>query len=117
MNTKAIVTLIAACVFVPFTSRAEGDSFPKADAEYFFEYTSPKPMIQAGGKPSERLDSSIRLKLIQIQPNGWVLASRIDYDYTYSGSSHEITGKKRKLAPPSWYNLQAFSHAVEMKED
>jgi hypothetical protein len=123
MNTKTAVTLIAACIFVPIFAHADSEpAFPKVETEYRFIYASPQPRGSQAAKPGDFLDTDIRLKILKVQPDGWVLASRVFYTRPPSEGSPatptaKVAGKLKELSPASWYNLRAFSQAIEQKKE
>ena len=120
MKSLIYSTLIALAVFSPSISFANlTDVFPKIGGEYRMIYSALQPLKdgESQGVSNER---SVTLKILQIQPNGWVLAVTIDYRITRSAPTPQnrfgdVTGTVRYESAPSWYNLNAFSKATEVK--
>jgi len=121
---KTLYTLFIVLGFLISSSLGYADTdqiFPALGADYQMTYAAPKPLMR-GQEPSGQFDSSISLRILKVQPNGWVLASRLSYHQTYSKKTAEkplpeVIDRKLVISDPSWFNLSAFSEAKQIKND
>lgn len=120
MKPKLHITIITCFVLFFGTARADDNSeFPRIGVEYKMIYSAPKVTTENGKNTTE--DRVITLRIIKVQPNGWVFASPISYDYirstpTPQNGLGEIIGKQKRESDPMWFNLSTFSQAIELKE-
>jgi hypothetical protein len=80
--------------------------FPHAGSLYYLVYAN-------ATRSSDRVvaaQDGLTLRILKVLPNGWVYAARQEV-------SREANRNTYKDSTPSWFNLQAFANATEIKTE